>query len=76
MRKGRNERNEAGETKNDIIKRFAADKNVITIFNQFVGFPITFFFSSSTSHSSTSTYFHFISFLHVVDLGWFRNEES
>jgi len=44
VRKGRNERSEAGETKNDIIKRFAADKNVITIFNQFVGFPITFFF--------------------------------
>jgi hypothetical protein len=32
------------KTKEMIIKRFARDKKIITIFNQVVGFPITIFF--------------------------------
>lgn len=46
-----------------IIKRFADDKKVITIFNQFVGFPITIPLSLSLSlRLQLFTYFHFFPF--------------
>lgn len=47
---------EGRKTKEMIIKRFAGDKKIITIFNQVVGFPITISssdFSFARSFSST-----------------------
>ena len=46
-----------------IIKRFADDKKVITIFNQFVGFPITIPLSLALAATSA---FHLLSFLSVL----------